>query len=417
MFVADAQREPGKRFVVRADEPDGFLELDLRFRLCGELPRPGRAIFRNSSDMKTRISPVLIAFAVICVAVVQNMHAVLPPPDGGYPGGNTAEGYLALGSLTTGTYNNAVGIYSLLNLTTGSFNTANGAGALLANIADQNTATGAGALLGNTTGARNTANGAFALFRNTEGGGNTAIGSIALSNNTTGVDNTATGSGALFENVTGHFNTANGYQALAGNTAGTGNTATGHQALRQNASGDANTANGLQALFSNTSGDSNTAMGYSALSSSSTGHGNVALGVNAGIAVTTASNVICIAHNGQNVSNSCYIGKIYSNVQPQVGADPDLVTINSSGRLGRANVSSRRYKHDIKPMEKASEAIYALNPVSFRYHKQYDVTQTMAFGLIAEEVADVNPDLVGRNPEGQPESVRYEQINAMLLNA
>jgi hypothetical protein len=132
--------------------------------------------------------------------------------------------------------------------------------------------------------------------------------------------------------------------------------------------------------------------------------------------VTTAHDVICIGAGGSNTSNSCYIGQIYSNVQPQVGTDPDLVTINSSGRLGRANVSSHRYKHDIKPMEKASEAIYALKPVSFRYHKQYDVTQTIAFGLIAEEVADVNPHLVGRNPKGQPESVRYEQINAMLLN-
>jgi hypothetical protein len=116
------------------------------------------------------------------------------------------------------------------------------------------------------------------------------------------------------------------------------------------------------------------------------------------------------------VSNSCYIGQIYSNIQPQVGTDPDLVTINSNGRLGRANVSSRRYKHDIQPIHKASEVIYALKPVSFRYHKQYDQTQTIAFGLIAEEVAEVNPDLVGRNPKGQPESVRYEQINAMLLN-
>jgi hypothetical protein len=103
-------------------------------------------------------------------------------------------------------------------------------------------------------------------------------------------------------------------------------------------------------------------------------------------------------------------------VQPQVGIDPDLVTINSDGRLGRANVSSRRYKHDIKPMRKASEAIYALKPVSFRYQKQYDATQTVAFGLIAEEVAEVAPDLVGRNEKGEPESVRYEQINAMLLN-
>ena len=116
------------------------------------------------------------------------------------------------------------------------------------------------------------------------------------------------------------------------------------------------------------------------------------------------------------MDNSCFIGNIYSNVQPIVGTDPDSVTINSNGRLGRGNVSSRRYKHDIKPMEKASEALYALKPASFRYNKEYDATQTLAFGLIAEEVAEVYPDLVGRNPKGEPESVRYEQINAMLLN-
>ena len=113
--------------------------------------------------------------------------------------------------------------------------------------------------------------------------------------------------------------------------------------------------------------------------------------------MTTANNVIAIGSAAQNVSNSCYIGQIYSNVQPEVGTDPDRVTINSNGRLGRGNVSSRRYKHDIRTMNKASEAIYALKPVSFRYHKQYDRTQTIAFGLIAEEVAEVNPDLVGRN--------------------
>ena len=126
--------------------------------------------------------------------------------------------------------------------------------------------------------------------------------------------------------------------------------------------------------------------------------------------------MIAIGAAGQDVSNSCFIGQIYTNIQPQVGTDPDLVTINSNGRLGRANVSSRRYKHDIQPIHNASEVIYELKPVSFRYHKQYDQTQTIAFGLIAEEVAEVNPDLVGRNPKGQPESVRYEQINAMLLN-
>jgi hypothetical protein len=163
-------------------------------------------------------------------------------------------------------------------------------------------------------------------------------------------------------------------------------------------------------------GFSNTAYGISALLNNTTGSQNIGLGSAAGTNVVTANNVIAIGTAGADVSNSCYIGQIYSNIQPQVGTDPDLVTISSNGRLGRANVSSRRYKHDIKPMHQASEAIYALKPVSFRYHKQYDATQTVAFGLIAEEVAEVAPTLVGRNEKGQPESVRYEQINTMLLN-
>jgi Chaperone of endosialidase len=165
-------------------------------------------------------------------------------------------------------------------------------------------------------------------------------------------------------------------------------------------------------------GDFNTAVGIAALSLNTTGSNNVAWGRLAGTGVTTASDVICIGAlvSGANISNSCYIGNIYSNIQPIVGTDPDSVIINSSGRLGRGNVSSRRYKHDIQSMHSASEVLYALRPVSFRYLKEYDASQTIAFGLIAEEVAEVNPDLVGRNPEGQPESVRYEQINAMLLN-
>src|SRR6266545_2384384 len=324
------------------------------------LDKPPR-FFRNSPDMKTSIPPVLITFALVCFALVQNAQAVNPPPDGGYPGGNTAEGQNALLSLSTGTYNTAVGLFSLLSLTTGNFNTGVGAGALLVNTADENTATGAAALLSNTTGDGNTANGTFTLF-----------------SNTIGLDNTATGAAALLSNTEGAGNTATGSQALHGNT---------------------NTASGTAALGFNT-----------------TGFNNAALGDFAGSNVTTANNVICIGTDGQNVSDSCYIGNIYSNVQPIVGTDPDYVTINSVGRLGRGNVSSRRYKHDIKPMDNASEAILALKPVTFRYNKEYDTTQTLAYGLIAEDVAQVYPDLVGRNREGQPESVRYEQINAMLLN-
>ena len=180
--------------------------------------------------------------------------------------------------------------------------------------------------------------------------------------------------------------------------------------------GQQNTAIGRAALLSNTSGSGNTANGASALLNNTTGDVNIALGYFAGFAISTASNVICIGAPGSNVSDSCFIGNIYSNVQPIVGTDPDSVTITSSGRLGRGNVSSRRYKHDIKPIGKASEVLYALKPVTFHFNKEYDATQTLAFGLIAEEVAEVAPGLVGRNPQGQPESVRYEQINAMLLN-
>jgi hypothetical protein len=364
--------------------------------------------------MKKLIPTLLIILSLTYFAFLSKSQAVSPPPDGGYAGGNTAEGQSALLSRTTGLYNTAIGIYSVLSLTDGNFCTGVGAGTLLVNTADQNTATGAGALFSNTTGEDNTAHGTFALFTNTTGGENTAIGDRALLSNTDGNFNTAVGQQALFANTSGQENTAVGFVALANHPTGNFNTAVGSSALL-NTTGAENTAVGVHTLANNTIGNVNTAIGSSALFSS-TGSGNIALGHNAGGSVTTASNVICIGTSGANVDNSCFIGQIYFNVQPIVGTDPDSVTITSTGRLGRGNVSSRRYKHDIQPMEKASEALYSLKPVSFRYNKEYDATQTLAFGLIAEEVAEVYPDLVGRNPEGQPESVRYEQVNAMLLN-
>jgi hypothetical protein len=217
-----------------------------------------------------------------------------------------------------------------------------------------------------------------------DGNFNTAVGQDALLNNTSGQENTAIGFAALGNNPPGNFNTAVGSIALLSST-GTQNTAVGRAALDSDSTGSNNTALGASALGANTEGSNNTAVGF-----------------NAGLGVTTASNVICIRASGANVDNSCFIGNIYSNVQPIVGTDPDSVTITSTGRLGRGNVSSRRYKHYIKPMEKASEALYAFKPVSFRYNKEYDATQTLAFGLIAEEVAEGYPDLVGRNAAGQP---------------
>jgi hypothetical protein len=305
---------------------------------------------------------------------------VVPAPDGGYPGGNTAEGQSALLSLTTGQFNTGIGIFSVLSLTDGNFCTGIGAGTLLANTADENTATGAGALFSNTTGEENTANGTFALFSNTEGNQNTAVG-----------DN------ALFSNTEAGFNTA-----------------TGHSALFSNTTGSSNTAIGQSALFDNTTGDSNVAIGFLALSSS-TGSNNIGLGAGAGFNVTSADNVICIGALGDNVSNRCYIGHIRG---ATVGnGDGINVIVDSNGQLGTSN-SSRRFKKDIKPMDQTSEAILALKPVTFHY-KNLDTKKaenTPQFGLIAEDVAEVNPDLVVLDPDGKPFTVRYDAVNAMLIN-
>jgi hypothetical protein len=250
-------------------------------------------------------------------------------------------------------------------------------------------------------------------LNNTTGNLNTAAGEAALFTNTTGNSNTANGAGALQSNTTGSDNTANGDKALFFNTTGTGNTATGFDALHQNTVGDANTADGPNALFSNTTGLRNTAVGSKALFSNTTGNFNIAVGVSAGVNVTTADNVICIGALllGENVSNSCYIGSIFG----QTSADGTAVFINSNGKLGTAT-SSRRFKEDIKAMDKTSEALFSLKPVSFHYKKEIDPASTSQFGLVAEEVEKVNPDLVVRDKEGKPYSVRYDQVNAMLLN-
>jgi len=345
---------------------------------------------------KTTILPLLIAGVLACFGRLPKAEAVVPAPDGGYRGGNTAEGQDALFRLTTGGFNTAAGWLSLRSITTGSFNTAIGAGTLFANTADQNTATGAGALLSNTTGSQNTANGAFALFSNTEGNFNTASGDGALFSNTTGYGNTATGTAALNGAGDGAAeNTANGAFTLSSNTTGSFNTATGYQALFNNA------------------GDSNTAIGRAALASNTTGTGNTALGFGAGDNVTTASNVICIGASisGANVSNTCFIGNIRDVTTANNDAIP--VVIDSAGQLGTRS-SSRRFKKEIKPMDKASEALLALKPVTFHY--KTDATDTRQFGLIAEEVAEVNPDLVVRDKDGEIYTVRYDAVNAMLLN-
>ena len=294
--------------------------------------------------------------------LLPQLQAVVPAPDGGYPNGNTAEGQNALFSLTTGGYNTAVGYLSLRNNTAAAFNTAVGAGALLLNsTAQENTATGAAALLLNT-GAGNSAFGALALLNNADGDANSAFGGETLEANTTGIDNTAMGWRALFENTTGINNTAIGRYALLENIVG---------------------------------------------------NNNVAVGMNAGLAATGSNNVYIGADIEGSVgeSNACYIASIF--MQTSVSGVP--VLINADNKLG-TGTSSKRFKEGIKPMDKDSEALYALKPVSFHYKKEIDPAGISQLGLVAEDVEKVNRDLVVHDKEGKPYSVRYEQVNAMLLN-
>ena len=354
--------------------------------------------------IRSRLTPssFSIMLALICFALLPKAHAIFPPPDGGYPGGNTAEGQAALLSLTTGGFNTAVGFLSLRSDATAGFNTAVGAGTLLANTAARNTATGAGALLSNTNAEDNTANGAFALL-----------------SNMTGARNTAVGAGALFTNTGGSNNTAVGVDALHATT-GSGNTANGFDALSQNTTGTANTAVGTASLAINTTGNNNTAVGAFALLNSN-GDGNIALGNLAGTNLTSGSNNIYIGHAGSATqNNSINIGVFGTHTATFIAGIHGVNTnggipvyIDGSGQLGTTS-SSGRFKTDVNPMDKASEAILALKPVTFHYKS--DRTNRPEFGLIAEDVAEVNADLVVRDNKGEIYTVRYEAVNAMLLN-
>jgi len=445
---------------------------------------------KRSKTFKT-LKRLLLIPTLEWFALCQTTQAVTPAPDGGYPGGNTAEGQAALFSLTTGVYNTAVGYLSLRSNVSGSFNTGIGAGALSLNTVAENTAVGTGALLTNTTGPQNTATGAFALIHNSTGAGNsafgdraletnttasfntaigafalaantaaenTATGYAALGNNTTGARNTADGGATLSINVIGNDNTATGYWALASNT-GSGNTATGSNALI-NSTGDGNTAVGASALNANTSGSSHTAVGFHALASNtsagglgantaigaealttntsgsdnvgvgllalvnnSTGSSNTALGTGAGAQITNDNNIdigeavagVAGESNTTRIGNSSVTTTFITGIFGAQGFGGNPVYSDADGRLYTV-ASSKRFKQDIKPMDKASEALLALNPVTFRYKKDIDPTGTTQFGLVAEEVEKVNRDLVVHDKAGKTYSVRYDQVNAMLLN-
>ena len=286
----------------------------------------------------------LITFVGLVMSSIT--QAVLPAPDGGYPGANTAEGDFALFSLTTGARNTAIGF---------------------------------GALGSDTTGSQNTATGVFALV-----------------SNTTGFQNAATGVQALFSNTTGFHNAAAGFQALLANT-----------------TGNHNTADGDNALVHDTTGSLNTAIGGHALDHNITGSSNVALGFQAGFNITGSGNV-CIGQNVVGNAGESNVTRI-RNIGSTVQANGVFVTVGANGKLG-FQASSQRYKDDIKPMDKASEALFSLKPVSFRYKQEIDPARSPDFGLIAEDVAIVNPDLVARDEEGKIVTVRYQAINSMLLN-
>jgi hypothetical protein len=391
---------------------------------------------------------------------------------------NTATGNAALRDNKTGTFNTATGAGALRMNTTGSSNTADGFRALVSNqVGSNNTATGVNALFSNTSmiigtdvisGDNNTANGWQALFNNIVGSENTAVGAQALYNNigdltgnlsNIGRQNSAFGIRSLFKNKFGSQNTAIGVEALfnlegltigedgdrnsalgsralSNNTHGSGNVAVGASALgsatlatNQRTDPEENTAVGASALSSNTDGVANTAIGVRALASLERGENNIALGQGAGSGLTMGdSDNIDIGHPG--VAGDNFTIRIGTNgIEPThkatfiagiSGAEAiggDAVYITTDGKLGTLNMaSSAHFKKEIKPMDKASEAILALKPVTFRYKEEFDPKRIPQFGLVAEEVEKVNPDLVRRDRDGNLQAVRYAAVNAMLLN-
>jgi len=357
---------------------------------------------------------------------------------------NTAVGNNAMHGNTSGSYNTAIGAGALFTNTSATDSTAVGVNALYNNNAQGNTAVGYEALANATNGAYNTALGVAALSENQSGISNTAVGVGAIEygtgsfNTASGVDtlsyatgdnDTAFGASALFYNTTGGDNTASGASALYNNINGGNNTASGYQSLFKNTGGAQNTASGASALYTNTQGDDNTASGYAALYHT-TGKSNIALGWEAGFSLTSGNNNIDIGSPGvaaesgvirigtisgtTSTQSATYVAGIYGVKTATAGM---TVVIDSSGQLGTVS-SSIRYKEDIQPMTQASERLLQLRPVKFRY-KKADASgeKPIQYGLIAEEVAKVYPELVVRDQTtGRIDGVRYDELAPMLLN-
>jgi hypothetical protein len=359
-------------------------------------------------------------------------------------GGNTAVGSNALQFNTAGFNNTALGLFSLGSNVTGSTNTAVGQNALYANSAGtDNTAVGGGALAANSTGLHNTAVGVSALASNTGGEGMVAVGYNALgslpgqdggaSNFSTALGysalalatapgNTGLGGYALGANTTGQKNLAAGTFSLQYNSAGSDNVAVGYEALQSNQN-SGNTAIGSSALVATITGGNNTAVGRLALAANQIGDNNIAVGANAGRNPINASNSIFIGNEGQlvdtatikigtqTVQTSAFIAGIHGATSTGgIG-----VLVNSDGQLGTAT-SSRRYKDEIETLADVGSLLTQLRPVTFHYKQaEADGSKPKQYGLIAEEVEAVVPDLAAYNKDGTVETVKYHFLPPLLL--
>ena len=387
------------------------------------------------------IAILLLPLVLACFALLPSAQAltaspdVITDPDETFPNFNTAAGLEALLNVTTGISNTAYGARALRANTTGGSNLAIGGFALINNIdggantavgnnamfnnqhGSDNMALGQGALAGNVSGSDNVAMGAQALAKN-KADGNVGVGFQALNANGFGEGNTAVGFQALLRNGGGGFNTAMGNSSLLGNVSGSANTAVGHLSLFTNISGRSNTAVGQATLTFNTSGHANTAVGTGALFHNFNGSNNTAIGNSAGDNIIGSGNVDV----GWNVLGA--IADVNKTRIKNIGSTAIVggttVVVASTGGAGDQVLgfasSSRRYKRDIKPMGENSETLFALKPVTFRPDDGVSPSDLKLYGLIAEDVGKVNPDLVAHNDHGEVATIRYEAINAMLLN-
>ena len=347
------------------------------------------------------------ASGTVGVVTVANSPFIHTYGAGGLTDANTFIGSNAGNFSLTGIYNSTLGFNTLENNSAGSSNTALGEHALNVNTSgNNNVASGDSALLATTTGSYNTALGTGALSENITGNNNTALGSAALAHNTTN-DNTAVGGSSLYTSTTGIRNTALGAYSLYQNNAND-NTAIGYQNLTWNTSGSDNTTLGCYALTNSTTGANNIAIGSSAGSLYTSSESNNLVIGNTG--ATSESNTIRI---GNNTQTACYVSGITGSTTNDVGSSV-TVLIDNTGRLGTIP-SSRKYKKDIQDIHEASAHLMQLRPVSFKYKNQPDSTP-VEYGLIAEEVAQIFPELVVYNNDGQPETVRYHQLPPLLLN-